>query len=298
MRSTALEFKSEGILHTLGTRRGARQMEAAAFRLPKLPSRSGPPIVPSYLTGRKFWYQTLFCAYSLARHSDRPVTPVLYDDGSFLPDHVSVFREHFPDCRFFSKQELVAKVEQHLPVDRFPYLRQKAFPYRYPHLAKLTEVHAGSTGWKLVLDSDMLFYRKPDYLIQWFDNPSGPIFMADVLGAYGHSDQLMEELAGAPIPRDINVGVCGLHSDALDWDWVEHVCRELVQREGLQYFLEQALSVIIAARQNSVRCPREDYIVYPSREQVRSRKGILHHYTAESKAWYFRYGWRHAMTAA
>jgi hypothetical protein len=271
-------------------------MEAAALRLPKLPQPSREAIVPSYLTGRKFWYQTLFCAYSLAQCAERPVAPVLYDDGTFQPEHLSLFREHFPGCRFFSKQELVAKVEQHLPVDRFPYLRQKAFPYYYPHLAKLTEVHAGSTGWKLVLDSDMLFFRKPDFLLDWFDNPSGPIFMADVRGAYGHSEQLMEELAGAPIPRDLNVGVCGLNSDSLDWDWAEYVCRELVQREGLQYFLEQALSVIIAARQSPVRCPREEYIVYPSREQVRPPSGILHHYTAESKAWYFRYGWLHVLS--
>jgi hypothetical protein len=38
----------------------------------------------------------------------------------------------------------------------------------------------GSQGWKLVLDSDMLFFRRPDFLLAWLAAPDRPLHMVDV----------------------------------------------------------------------------------------------------------------------
>ena len=50
------------------TERQRREMVAAAGLLPELPQFSGtPPVTLHLLTGRQFWYQTLFCLHSFAR---------------------------------------------------------------------------------------------------------------------------------------------------------------------------------------------------------------------------------------
>jgi len=55
------------------------------------------------------------------------------------------------------------RVDQYLPRESYPHLRARRDIY--PNLKKLIDVHIGQIGWKLVLDSDMLFFRKAGQLI-------------------------------------------------------------------------------------------------------------------------------------
>ncbi|MEB3354650.1 MAG: glycosyl transferase, partial [Cyanobacteriota bacterium] len=139
-----------------------RQMEQAATRLPVLsPSgpASGPLLEVWFLTGERFWYQTAFCAWSLARHCHRELVLHLVDDGSLKPEQEQRLRRLFPAGKTRWKQEVALELEQHLPVNRFPVLRQRWGDYI--NIRKLTDIHLASSGSKLVLDSDMLFFRRP-----------------------------------------------------------------------------------------------------------------------------------------
>jgi hypothetical protein len=104
----------------------------------------------------------------------------------------------------------------------------------------------------------------------------------------------MMELAGAPIPERLNVGVCGLRSDTIDWDRLEEWCRDLLEREGSHYLQEQALTAMMLAGGPRIAAPAEQYVVRPGRSETQRPTAALHHYVAESKALYFRFGWRHA----
>src|SRR5262245_49140472 len=73
----------EGLRNLWLSHRGRREMEAAAKTLPALTAtntNSAPEI--HFLSGRKFWYQTCFCAFSLLRNSPLQLRPVIYDDGT------------------------------------------------------------------------------------------------------------------------------------------------------------------------------------------------------------------------
>ena len=118
--------------------------------------------------------------------------------------------------------------------------------------------------------------------------------MTDCMESYGYSRALMEELAGAPIPEKLNVGICGLRSEDIDWEEMEHWCRQLLEREGTTYYLEQALVAMLAARNTPVVMQPDDYITFPSRKQATSGVGVLQHYVADSKPWYFGNAWRTA----
>jgi hypothetical protein len=268
------------------------EMVAAAATLPPLPPRPGEPSVTVHLlTGRRFWYQTAFCLHSLARQSEVGITAAIYDDGTF-DDHLRDQLARFgAGLTFHPATELRERLETFLPESRFPVLRERW--RNYPNIRKLIDPHLGSTGWKLVIDSDLLFFRRPDFLLAWLQAPDRVLHAVDCEESYGYSRALLERLAGAPIPPLVNVGLCGLKSDALDWSELEAWCAELIAREHTSYYLEQALVAMLAARvQPCAIAPAADYVTKPGLAEGRHPRAVMHHYVAESKRSYFRHGWR------
>lgn len=165
----------------------------------------------------------------------------------------------------------------------------------YPNIRKLIDIHAGSDGWKLVLDSDMLFFKRPDTLISWLKSPQQTCYIVDTETSYGYSMPLMKFLAGAPIATHLNVGICSLNSSHIDWGKLEYWCKVLIERAGTQCYQEQALIAMLMAGQECTVVDEDDYDVMPSKAEVIPPEAVLRHYVADSKPWYFRYGWRHVM---
>ena len=276
----------------------AREMEAAAWELPVLnPKKSQPTLEVWFLTGKRFWYQTAFCAWTLAKHSGRRLTVNLVDDGTLDACSEDGIRRLFPQGLTVTRDMVQAKLDLELPAESFPVLRARWSDY--VHIRKLIDIHVASSGVKLVLDSDMLFFARPDALLQWWDAAQneivGPCLMTDCEESYGYSRKLMSELTGSPIPALLNVGVCGLRSEELNWVEMERWCRVLFEREGTSYYLEQALVAMMASRRSPVVMPKIKYITFPSKLQVKSTIGVLQHYVADSKPWYFGQAWRSAI---
>jgi hypothetical protein len=69
----------------------------------------------------------------------------------------------------------------------------------------------------------------------------------------------------------------------------------LTAREGMHYYLEQALTAMLVAGGETLAAPARDYRVLPSLAEGRAPQAILHHYVAHSKRSYFQCGWRNAL---
>jgi len=270
--------------------RGRRAMVAAARRLP--PAPPPPPDAPeiTFLTGRKYWYQTAFCAWSLQRAASGGCRFRFCDDGSFDAALVAETQRLFPGCGVDLQSEIEQRLEAHLPAARFPALRRQRRTYL--HLRKLTDVHAGRRGWRIVLDSDMLCFRPPERLLGWLVRPDRPVHMVDVATAYGYPAATLAELAGTALPERINVGVCGLHSESIDWPRLEAWCAALLERHGSSYYLEQALTALLFAGQSTLALPAGEYRVMPDEAECRHPTAVCHHYVDLSKRGYFRHAWK------
>lgn len=279
-----------GPINQWRNRQGRLAMVATARLLPALPLP--PPDAPEvcFLTGRRFWYQTAFCFWSLCRHAGRPLRAAFHDDGTFDDSLRAECTRIFPGARLIEARQIEAVLDEHLPVARFPTLRARRLVY--PNLRKLTDVHVGAHRWRLVLDSDMLFFRRPDLVLAWLEAPARPLHMVDVKDAYGYSQTLMESLVGAPVPHRLNVGLCGLRSDELDWDRLESWCRRLQEAEGTSYYQEQALAAMWFAGRECVVAPQEDYMLMPDEDEARHPMAAMHHYVDLSKRGYFRHAWK------
>jgi hypothetical protein len=272
------------------TEQGRAAMEAAAARLPVPSVASGAALELHLLTGRRFWYQSAFCLWTLARQTGRPLAPVIYDDGSLTEQYRGSLGRLFPAVRFVAQGETIKRLDALLPVARFPFLRERWL--NYPNLRKLIDPHLGVTGWKLVLDSDLLFFRQPDFLLDWLDAPTCPLHAVDCETSYGYSRPLMNKLAGAPVAELVNVGLTGLNSSELDWGRLEHWCSTLITQEKTSYYLEQALIAMLMAGRPCAIAPVADYVTKPGRKEGSTPGVVMHHYVAESKRWYFQQNWR------
>lgn len=266
-------------------------MERVALTLRQPVCKSDAPALQiSFLTGKRYWYQTAFCAYSLARYADRNIHFHFYDDGTFDDGLMKQAVRQFPSSTVVTAESIQQRLADALPASRYPLLNHKRSTY--PHIKKLTDVHAGNTHWQLVLDSDMLFFRRPDMMLDWLQKPARSFHMVDVEESYGYPPKLMEELAGAAMPDKLNVGMIGLKGSELDWDKIECWTRELEARQGSHYLQEQALTAMLIAGKTCDVAPKDDYVVSPDQREVNDVQGILHHYVAASKEWYFKKMWK------
>jgi hypothetical protein len=275
------------------TEAGRREMEAAARTLPALPAGAGAPVELHLLTGRRFWYQTAFCLWSFARHAGRPLAPVIYDDGTLTAEYQQPLARLFPAMRFVAQAEILARLDTHLPAAKFPVLRERW--RNYPNIRKLTDVHAGHTGWKLVIDSDLLFFHRPAFMLDWLDQPDRPLHAVDSETSYGYTRPLLDSLARAPLADLVNVGLTGLQGSGIDWEKLEHWTATLHAREGTSYYLEQALIAMLVAGRACAVAPAADYLTLPRPPEAHDCRAVMHHYVAQSKRWYFQHNWRRVL---
>lgn len=280
-----------GYLSYLKLKQSKKQMIEKSTDLPPMRSfENGLPIY--FLTGKKYLYQTLFCIRSLFKVSQEKFCIYLIDDGSFDEKFISQVNKQLPGAIIVDSATIAKNIDSKLPHEEYPAIRNKR--KIYPHLKKLTDIHTLSNNdqWKLVLDSDMLFWSNPKQMIDWLKAPEKPLYMLDSQRSYGYSIELMESLCNDQVPDLVNVGLIGLASQSINWNDIEKWIVRLEEAEGTSYYLEQALSAMLINGKSSLILPKKDYIVYPSSEEIINNQGILHHYVDLSKKEYFNTEWQ------
>ncbi|RZL50485.1 MAG: glycosyl transferase [Pedobacter sp.] len=265
-------------------------IEASKTLHVKKPINDGKQLEVSFLTGQKYWHQTIFCAYSLQKHCEHPILFNLYDDGSFTPELITTYKTQIPNSRFVTVEEIEQKLNLLLPKVRYPYLNHKREVYK--HIRKLIDIHIGNKGWQLVLDSDMLFWKMPNQLINWLKEPKTPFYISDINNAYGFPIDTMEDLIDSSIPDKVNVGIIGLKSEGINFDKLELWAKDLESKHGTSYYLEQALSALLIGENHCEIGNSQEYIVYPNDQQILKKQGTLHHYVDLSKKKYLTDAWK------
>lgn len=278
-----------GPLEQAKTAAGEKEMIEAAERLTALVE---PPIGPvaevSFLTGPRFWHQTVFCFISLQSVLPFRVTPIIYSDGSLTEAIAEKIRKSIPWAQFQMTRDVDERIDQELPESSYPILRKRR--REYPHLRKLIDLHIPSSGFTLVADSDMLFFDEPTELVDWFKTPH-PLYIQDIGTFYGYDLDYLSDLAGHAVPERVNVGLYALNSGAIDWERVEFWCKKQVDDFGGHYLQEQALTAMLLAPTNP-KVLGSHYRVKPDHKEGLNPSAVLHHYVAESKRAYFQRNWR------
>jgi hypothetical protein len=266
--------------------RARKKMCNACVSLPAVRSYSdGLPLY--FLTGKNYLFQTLFCIQSLSRVTSEKFSFVLVDDGTFDVQLIEQIHAQLPGATIYTQEEIQTNLERLMPQHLYPRLYKKRIVY--PHLKKLTDIHSiGDNPWKLVLDSDMLFWHEPLEIIAWLNNPSKPLHMLDCVQSYGYPISLMERLCGNNVPGLLNVGIIGLRSDEINWADLDRWINLLEEQGGASYYLEQALTAMLIGNKQATVLDKNAYKVNPT---VASN-AILHHYVDLSKKIYYTEAWK------
>jgi hypothetical protein len=263
-------------------------MEKAALHLSPVNSYTdGLPVY--FLTGKNYLYQTLFCIRSLVKASPSKFKFTLIDDGTFNDKLINQVNILLPGAIIVTQLQIEENLDKYLPPDLYPHLRQKRKVY--PHIKKLTDVHTiPGNNWKIVLDSDMLFWDHPQEVTAWLQNPRQPIHMLDCVESYGYSKKLMTELCGSPIPELLNVGIIGLNSNDINWQKLDSWVEALEAQEGTSYYLEQALTAMLIGNKEAIVLNKDTYKVNPTDNDKKTV--VLQHYVDVSKKIYFTTAWK------
>jgi len=243
-----------------------------------------------FLTGKKYLFQTLYCIKSLVNVSSEKFKFILVDDGTFDLAFIKKIEHQIQNVVIITQEIISKNLIAALPKDQFPMLHKKRA--EYPHIKKLTDIHTLGGNWKIVLDSDMLFWDTPSDLINWLKAPDCNIYMQDCVESYGYSQLLMEKLCGKSVPKQVNVGIIGLNSGDINWGNIETWCKNLEENEGTSYYLEQAITAMHLSGKTGIALSPQKYIVNPSASEVEKANGVLHHYVDISKAQYFNKAWK------
>lgn len=283
-------FADNGFVHGRINRWHDSRMRAAARRLPPLPVPAGHHHAAHYLTGRTFWQLSAIAAYSLQQHTGGRIQPVFHSDGRLDGPTITQLRAIFPAAAFVTDEQQAQLLDRFVPAGRHPTLRR--LWQDFVLIRKLLSVHPGREGWNLFFDSDTVFLRRPDFLLQWYDRPTRPVCMADLMDCYGYDRVRLERLAGQPLPPKVNTGLIGLHSPSLDLERLEYFAREMTASQGLDHFLEQAMTAMLLAGMPFDYAPPADYFIPLDLPSVLGRRGVFQHLAGPSRKWFYRHAWR------
>ena len=274
---------------------GESAMRRAARRLPPIDESSPDGFTCSFMTGRGYWQQTLFCAHSLATVLDGPLHVTLLDDGTLTPKQTATLLRVLPGVRLIARAEIDAVLQHTLPRSQFPRLRE--LRDRMPMMRKLVDLRASRSGWQLYLDSDMLFLRRPDFLVEC-ERTSTSCHMVDRLFAYSLPSEQLAQLSGRPVPACVNAGIVGLDDRAINWPEVETWVRQMPAPGLNPQLLEQTLTAMLLGHFESRAAPSEAYHILYTRDATPPPAAVLLHYIYHAKLRYFTRDWRsHAQKA-
>lgn len=251
------------------------------------PITTNKSITIQIVTGKKYWHQTVFCAYSIQKVSPYPINFIFYDDGSFDKKLISQIQKQVQLSTIYTVDQLEQKLEEIISIRLYPNIHHKRKVY--PHIKKIVDIASMNNGYMLEMDSDLLFFKNPTELFNHYFNSNKSIFMKQHINSYGYSFELMESLTNNNVTQFINVGIVGIDVKLINWDNLEKWISILEHKEGKSYFLEQALWAMLVANKNEIELLNQDnYQVMPSKIYDSNTEIIARHYVSYSKIIYYK----------
>jgi len=197
------------------------------------------------LTGRDDWLLACWMLASWFHTTARNWRIVIHDDGHLPAEAWPVFEKMFPGVTGVVAADADRKVIEALA--GHPACRD--YRQAHPLARKIFDIPALTTADRfIILDSDVLFFRKPEAMLRWCENATGECWF---------NEDLQESL---PIPREevraklgidvwprVNSGLCLMDRSAIDLDLCERALRETGLLAGHIWLVEQALFAICAS---------------------------------------------------
>lgn len=254
------------------------QMRSKLYSLPSIPQRSGEKIEIHMLCGKRDLDMGIWASWSLFRFLEGKGQLFIHSDGSLCEADLELWREKIAGLSLIGRRQSKEAVAELLS-SRAPILYEWA-QNNLPGI-QLIDTHLfGEEEVFLILDSDVLCFKKPQVLLDRLQDSTPPFaWCRDLCDAYSCSSDLINEVTGVRVPPRVNHGVfVNPRLGFEDFMWLERKL-EMIKSDGridLNHFWSSQTYVALIAGMKGNSC------ALPDEYSVRSRRGckadVLRHY--------------------
>lgn len=187
----------------------------------------------------------LICLKSLLATSQEELRLVIHDDGSLTDEDQALIRADLPKALVVSRDQADCELAEALRA--FPTLSHART--KVPHLLKIVDVPMLCRCENVCfVDSDVLFLRAHQGLFQISSESAGCRFLFDSGTCHGFRLRDFWPMGRICPTARLNSGLFCVRSEAIDFEWIEAICRRAGLSQILQHrsWFEQGLWAAIA----------------------------------------------------
>jgi len=242
---------------------------------------AGPelPVSVHLLVSSKTWRMGVMAAFSLEYFSGRRWKLFIHEDGSVDERSRQEIEARLPGVRFVTRAEADKVVEQTLA--KHPACARNRG--RHNLFLKFFDPVAFAPGDKfLILDSDLFFYRRPEFLLRWAEGDERTCYYNfDVKEVYALPRADIETALGVHLWERFNSGLLCFCREAIDLNLSERLLETFEASAPHPQFFEQTLYALCASAFNSGGpLPGQYEITW---NIFRRRDSVCRHYVGPAK---------------
>jgi len=179
---------------------------------------------------------------SLEFHSGFSWAPVLHDDGTLSDRDAAELRANFPDATVIRRAEADAALGSALA--DYPRCRENRL--KHPWFLKVFDTrHFAPHDRYIVIDSDIVFFRRPDFVLDWMEKrPETFWFMEDTKEKYSSDRAGIEAAMGFPLWERVNSGLDLMVRPAVNLALAEKFLERCAPLAREFHFLEQTFFAV------------------------------------------------------
>lgn len=247
---------------------------------------SSSPTEVHILTGSERVTMALWMMASWIKTTDLPTRFVIHDDGTLRPSDICAFRDLLPDCKVLLSAETTPYAAQALK-DYPLCLRCRNL---HPLGRKLFDFYLLGTSDRIVsLDTDLLFFRRPERLIRWLSEPApGCLFMEDIAEANLLSSSECLRIFGVPLINRVNTGIIAVPKEAVSLSLLEKCLAETDLLQQNHWLIEQTLYAVLASVFGRSELLSSEYVL--TLEPECNDKALARHYVGAVRHLFYSEG--------
>lgn len=222
----------------------------------------------------------LLALRSFEFHTQRRWSPLIHEDGTFTGEDRAMLRRHFPDAQIIERQR--ADDEVAAALEPFPACRANRSKHNW--FLKVFDTRHYAPGERyILLDSDIVFFRRPDAVLQWADSGSNEMWiMEDEREKYSQPRAQIEEAMGIGMVERANSGLDLMPEKAADLAIAERFLAQCSSQANQYEFLEQTIfGLWVSAWGRGGLLPRDEYEI--SWSTFRGPRAVCRHYIGPAK---------------
>ena len=216
---------------------------------------------------------------SLEFHTGRLWSPFIHEDGSLTDDDVATLLRNFPDAQVIRRAAADFELDQVLAP--FPACRESRRQHNW-FLKNFDTWHYAPHERYIVIDSDIVFFRRPDLVMDWVTSGGDSVWvMKDTREKYALPRGEIEELLGFPLWKKVNSGLDLMPHAAFDLALAEKYFALCGPRARDFHFLEQTFFAVVGAAWGKGGALPPEYEI--SWGNFRRPGGVCRHYVGPFK---------------